>query len=218
MHDRPKKSIVLVIAVAVAVFLLRPTAAGRHQMAERYGAIPVEISQATRAIVAGEVDAAVAGTMARLATAIFVHADFEHLLMNMVLFWPFATLVARHLGDVAMMVLVVVTGIAGNGVQVWLNVDSPLPVVGASGAVTGLEGVYFGLLLRWKLPDPDVWPLAHPVPPLQLGAFAVAGILYDAYSVMNHAQGIAYGAHLGGFIAGLAAAAIITTLHKPLAA
>lgn len=213
MHDRPKISIVLVIAAAVIVFLLSPTAAGRHRLAELYGATPLAISQAGEQLRAGEFNREVAGELSRLATAIFVHADFEHLLMNMILLWPFGTLVARYLGNVGVVLLILLTGIAGNLVQVLLNVESPLPVVGASGAITGLEGIYFGLLLRWKLPDPDVWPLAHPIPPVQLGAFAVAGFLYDAYSVMNHAVGIAYGAHLGGFIAGLAAAAAITTVY-----
>jgi membrane associated rhomboid family serine protease len=101
-------------------------------------------------------------------------------------------------------------------VQAWLNSDSPIPILGASGAVCGFEGVYLGLALRWQLPDPDVWPLAFPVPPLQLGAFAVLGFVGDMYFLANQGQGVAYGAHVGGFLSGLAIAAMITTVYPSL--
>ena len=78
--------------------------------------------------------------------------------------------------------------------------------------------MYLGLALRWHLPDPHVWPLAHPIPPLQLGAFAVVGFFFDAYSLMNHNQGVAYGAHIGGLLSGLALAAVITTFYPTLKA
>ena len=67
--------------------------------------------------------------------------------------------------------------------------------------------------MRWQLPWPDVWPLAHPIPPLQLAAFAAIGVLFDAYSLMNFEQRIAYGAHLGGFLSGVMIAALLTQFY-----
>lgn len=79
-------------------------------------------------------------------------------------------------------------------------------------AVCDFKGVYLVLALRWALSWPDVWPLAYPIPPLQLGVFALLGVGYDIYSMMNQQQGIAFGAHVGGFLAGLTIAAIITQM------
>jgi membrane associated rhomboid family serine protease len=90
------------------------------------------------------------------------------------------------------------------------------PIIGASGAICGFEGIYFGLILRWQLPWPEVWPLAYAVPPIQLGAFAVLGFLMDTYFLANHGKGIAYGAHAGGFVSGLLIAALITTIYPTL--
>lgn len=223
MHDRPPLSIVVMMGIAVVVFALRPTETGIDQNARDFGAVPAKITDAARQLVAGEFDPRVARELSRVVTAIFVHGDFEHLLLNMIMFWPFGVLAARYLGGPTVVVVVLTTGVAGNIVQVCFNPQSPIPIVGASGAITGLEGVYFGLLLRWNLPAPDVWPLAHPIPPMQLGAFAVVGFLVDMYSVMNHAQGVAYGAHLGGFITGVSLAAALTQIYPtrrswPLAA
>ncbi len=98
--------------------------------------------------------------------------------------------------------------------QAWLKPQSSRPIIGASGAVCGFEGIYLGLILRWKLPWPDVWPLAHPIPPIRLAAFAILGVVIDAYSLMNFDQRIAYGAHLGGFFSGLFIAALLTQFYS----
>ncbi len=78
----------------------------------------------------------------------------------------------------------------------------------------GLEGVYFGLALRWAMPWPDVFPLAHPIPPAQLVLYALVGIGFDIYSVATEtAAGIAYGAHIGGFASGLLFALLLTSVY-----
>jgi membrane associated rhomboid family serine protease len=88
-----------------------------------------------------------------------------------------------------------------------------VPTIGASGAICGFEGVYLGLALRWRLPWAEVWPLAHPVPPMQLGVFALVGFIGDMALLSDHSAHIAYGAHVGGFLSGLAIAAVLTTIY-----
>jgi len=61
-----------------------------------------------------------------------------------------------------------------------------------------------------------VWPLAHPIPPLQLGAVALIGFIGDIYLLSKQVGDIAYGAHIGGLIAGLLIAATLTTLYPSL--
>jgi membrane associated rhomboid family serine protease len=210
MNPYRHASMLTVIIVTAAVFALeqtRPASFGGN-----FGAVPSTISSAFRSIVGGDWSAAAFLSLSQLVTAIFLHGDVGHILFNMVFLWAFGYLVSEILGQWMALLIFFVCGISGNIVQVGLNLDSPIPIVGASGAISGLTGTYFGLALRWNLPWPDVWPLAHPIPPLQLGAFAVIGFLGDVYLLANHDQHIAYGAHIGGFLSGLAIAALLTTL------
>ena len=78
-----------------------------------------------------------------------------------------------------------------------------------------MEGVYFVLALRWVLPKPHVFPLAHPVPPLNLAIFAAIGIAFDIYGVASRTDSnIAYGGHIGGFASGALVALVISSLFR----
>ena len=138
-----------------------------------------------------------------LATAVFLHGDLRHLGTNALFFWIFGYLVESYLGKWRFVVVVLLTGILGNIAQVLLNPESVVPIIGASGAVTGLEGFYFALSVRYVLPDPHVWPIARPIAPAQLAIFAILGVVMDVGGMTSGAGGIAYGAHVGGFFAGL---------------
>jgi membrane associated rhomboid family serine protease len=208
-------SIILLIVAATLVFFQEQFTSS--DIVSDYAVIPASIKAAWTELRNGNVVfASAAGTLSRLFTALFLHGDAQHLLYNMIFLWIFGSLVAGHLGQLCALACFLLTGALGNMVQVMLNPDSPIPVLGASGAICGLQGIYLGLALRWTLPWPDVWPLANPIPPLQLGAVAVIGFLFDFYSLMNHQQGIAFGAHMGGFVSGVALAAIITQVFSTM--
>jgi rhomboid family protein len=200
-----------IIAVAALVFAVET--AQDTKFAENHGVVPSIIVPAARAIADGELSISTVRPLLRLVTALLLHGDIEHLLLNMVFLWAFGYLTSQLLGQWRALVLFVVCGVCGNIAQIWLNPESPIPIIGASGAVCGFEGIYFGLALRWQLPWPDVWPIAHPIPPLQLGAFALVGFLADVYFLANQARQIAFAAHAGGFLSGLAIAALVTTLY-----
>ena len=197
-----------IIVVATLIFLFKEATGAAW--AWRYGTTPVILQHAWASLLAGSWSLAKVGTLSTLGTALFLHGDIEHLLYNMVFLWAFGSLTSEFLGKWWALGLFFVCGACGNIMQTWLNPNSPIPIIGASGAICGFEGIYLGLAMRWRLPWPDVWPLAHPIPPMQLAAFAVLGVLLDAYSLMNFEQRIAYGAHLGGFFSGLLIAAILT--------
>jgi membrane associated rhomboid family serine protease len=200
------------ILVAACAFALEQLSGS--DFAESGGAIPAAITAATRQLVDGNVSLAAGRQLSTLFTAVFLHGDAEHIVYNMVFLWTFGYLTSQLLGQWCALAIFILCGIAGNILQVCLNLNSVAPIIGASGAVCGFEGAYLGLALRWQLPWPDVWPLAQPIPPMQLGAFAVLGFIGDMYFLTNHVQHqIAYGAHVGGFVCGLAIAAIITTIY-----
>ncbi len=200
-----------IIAVAVLVFAVEQVR--KTSFAESGGTIPTQVRAAAGDLRAGRFDLAEAKTFSTLVTSIFLHADVEHILFNMVFLWTFGILTSEVLGQWRALAAFLVCGIGGAIVHVCLNPDSSVPMIGASGAISGFEGLYLGLALRWQLPWAEVWPLAHPVPPLQLGAFAVVGFVGDLLLFANHEQHIAYGAHLGGFLSGVAIAAVITTVY-----
>ena len=204
-------TIAAIILLATVVFLFEEVTGA--VLARQYGTTPEKIQLAWTGLLAGQWGLPTLGTLSTLVTALFLHGDIEHLLYNMVFLWAFGSLTSRHLGKWWALGLFLVCGVCGNLLQTWMNPNSPIPIIGASGAICGFEGIYLGLAMRWKLSWPDVWPLAHPIPPMQLVAFAVLGVLFDVYSLMNFEQRIAYGAHLGGFLSGVAIAALLTQVY-----
>ena len=204
-------TIAAIIALASILFLLQETTG--LALAWKYGTTPEKIQHAWTAVLAGQWSLATIGTLSTLLTALFLHGDIEHLVYNMIFLWAFGSLASRLLGKWWALVLFFVCGICGNLLQTWVNPNSSIPVIGASGAICGFEGIYLGLILRWQLPWPDVWPLAPPIPPMRLAAFALLGVLLDAYSLMNFEQRIAYGAHLGGFFSGFFITALLTQFY-----
>ena len=193
-------SIWAIIFVAVAVFAVERVR--NTDFAEGGGTIPRDTVAAVNAIGHGDLSLGVLKTLSNLVTALFLHGDVEHILFNMVFLWTFGVLTSELLGRWWALAVFLVCGVCGNLVQTYLNPASPVPTIGASGAICGFEGVYLGLALRWQLPWAEVWPLAHPVPPLQLGVFALVGFIGDMALLADHSAHIAYGAHVGGFLSG----------------
>lgn len=177
------------------------------------GLIPLRMRAAANTTLAGQLGIEQAKAFGTLISSVFLHGDPQHILYNMVFLWTFGILTSDLLGQWRTLAAFLITGACGGILHVVLNPDSPAPMVGASGAIAGLEGVYLGLALRWQLPDVQVWPLAYPVPAMYLGFFGVLGFIGDLKLFADHDQKIAYGAHLGGFLSGLLIAAIITTLY-----
>ncbi len=212
----PHPTIVAIIAIAAGVFLAQEIFG--LPLPERFGTVPREFRDLWLGAVAGEIGPEAVGVVAKLFTPLFLHAGIEHIVLNMVFLWVFGTLCSDLLGKGWALALFFLCGAAGNLAQILLNPSSPIPIVGASGAVAGFEGVYLGLALRWDLDWPDVWPLAEPVPPLRLAAFAAIGIAFDLYSLTDLQQPIAYGAHVGGFFTGALLAGLLTQLYRTRAA
>lgn len=183
----------------------------------RFMAVPGEIVDSWRNLLAGSASGADYREFGTLLSCAFLHGSMEHVLYNMLYLWIFAALAADLLGQRWMFLIFVVTAICGSICHTVFNAGEFIPMLGASGAVMGFEGAYLGLATRWQLPDPQVWPMARPIPPGQLALLAGFGVSMDYLALMGHSGGgIAYGAHLGGFAAGLFLTAMIAP--KPQAA
>lgn len=143
----------------------------------------------------------------QLVTHAFLHLDLAHLALNSLWFLVFGSIVARRTGPWLFLMLFVVTAVAGALVHVLLYSLSVVPVIGASGAVSGVLGASFRFILRgWYTPvDAPLLPL--------LSRKVLAAVV--VWSLLNYALGvfgltpngfgamIAWEAHMGGFLAGL---------------
>lgn len=177
---------------------------------QSWEAVPHDISVAWQEIRDGSGTGAHWLVLGSLFTAALLHGGVEHILLNMLFLWLFAGLVGELLGTRWMLVIFVVTAICGYVGDALLRSGSTIPSLGASGAVMGFEGAYLGLAVRWSLPWPRIWPIAHPIPPMRLVILALAGFFLDISGVVGGQTGIAYGAHLGGFISGLFLTSFVT--------
>jgi membrane associated rhomboid family serine protease len=152
--------------------------------------------------------------LAHLWTPVFAHADAKHLLHNAIFFWLFGSLLVRVAGNRWLLATFALTAATASLAYALRNPDG-LPMLGASGAISGVAGAYCLLAFRWDVPDAYAWPLAYPISPLHAAAAALLAAGADALVLADAggaATGIAHEAHLGGFVGGLFMAMLLTTL------
>jgi len=153
-------------------------------------------------------------------SAMFLHAGWSHLLGNMLFLWIYGDNVEHHLGRWQYLLFYLVAGIAGALGDGMLRPDSPIPTVGASGAISGVLGAYF---LWFPANRVRIFVFFFPfiMRTIEVGARWVIGfyILIDnilPLVVSGGAGQVSYGAHLGGFSVGLLAAFLWTrVLDRP---
>ena len=140
-----------------------------------------------------------------LFTCMFLHGSFMHLFGNMLFLWIYGDNVERRLGPFAYLLWYLATGVAATLTHALMFSSSEMPLVGASGAISGVLGFYF----VW-FPRNVVRMLAF-LPPFLLQVFEIpARWVLGMYLVIDNllpifvsAQGgVAHGAHIGGFLAG----------------
>lgn len=160
---------------------------------------------------------------ATLITYMFLHASWPHLLGNMLCLWIFGDEVEESLGQPAFIVFYLLTGMAAALAQALLDPASTRPVVGASGAVSGLFGAW--LVLHPRSGFNLRVPILIVVDAVRLPAWLVllfwfgVQLLYDMLGTQA-GGGVAFRAHLGGFVAGMLLAPLFrrVTRRRRLAA
>ncbi|MDX1680117.1 MAG: rhomboid family intramembrane serine protease [Akkermansiaceae bacterium] len=177
----------------------------------RFMAVPADVVEAWQLLRSGEADLASLWPFATLVTYAFLHAGLDHLAGNMLLFWVFGALIHQLLGWRWLLLIVGVTAAGAGITHTVMNPESLGTLLGFSGVVYGVMGAYLGLSVRWQLPDPHVWPIARPVPPIRLVILAAAYVAIDYFAIFGGTLGeTAYGAHVGGFTCGLFLTSFIT--------
>jgi membrane associated rhomboid family serine protease len=152
----------------------------------------------------------VAPSASALFVSLFLHAGFMHLAGNMLFLWIYGDNVEKRLGVVRYVAAYLGTGVAATAAH-WASApSSALPVIGASGAISGILGFYFLwfprniVRLLWLIP-PFIGQVIEVPARIVLGFYLIADNLLP-YLVTSEEGGVAHGAHIGGFVAGLALA------------
>ena len=143
-------------------------------------------------------------------TSMFLHATWLHVIANMWALWIFGDNVEDHLGHFTYLVMYLLCGLAGGVTHTMLNLGSTVPSVGASGAIAGIMGAYFVLYpkARVLMLVPFffvffVWLPAWVVLGYWFVVQFLSGAATSIASTHPSGGGVAFWAHVGGFVAGL---------------
>jgi len=146
-------------------------------------------------------------TLATGFTSMFLHGGWIHLVGNLWYLWIFGDNVEDRLGHWKFLLFYIAGGLVAAAVQVVSNLGSPVPTVGASGAIAAVLGAYAALYPRARVvtlvPIFFFFQIVALPALLVLGLWFVLQIFSGSLSIGAPAGGVAWGAHIGGFVFGM---------------
>src|SRR5215813_7055092 len=176
-----------------------------HDLILEFGLVPCRLSGACDAALS------VLPPALTIVTSMFLHGGLLHLGGNMLYLWIFGNNVEDTLGHARFLLFYLASGVAAAAAQTLVNPESGIPMVGASGAVSGVLGAYFILFpyatVLTLVTFGFFWRFIHLPAMVVLGLWIVLQFLsgYLSLSVASGAEGgVAFFAHIGGFFVGMA--------------
>src|SRR4030043_1114181 len=139
-------------------------------------------------------------------TSMFLHGGFLHIIMNMWFLYIFGDNIEDRLGHIRYLIFYLFCGVAAGLIHLFTNWNSNVPTIGASGAISGVMGAYLLLYPRSKILT--LIPIFFFFQFVEFPAFIFLGFwlllqLFSASLTPKNFGGVAFWAHIGGFIAGL---------------
>lgn len=150
--------------------------------------------------------------MPTVLTAMFMHAGWAHIIGNMLYLWIFGDNVEDRMGKIPFLIFYLFCGIVATFAQLAFNSDSSVPNLGASGAIAGVLGAYIVLFPQGKVNVLLGRTITQLPSLIVIGFWFVLQFVSSVASTVSTQQdtgGVAYLAHVGGFIAGLCIAFLI---------
>jgi membrane associated rhomboid family serine protease len=227
-----------IIAACTLAFLLQMSGGEKGEtMVERYGMVPIRLTRPSEAAVMTIQEAVQTptGVMVRerehvlessgippwmtLISCMFLHGGLMHFLGNMWFLHVFGDNVEDRFGHIGYLLMYLGTGVVAGLSHLFTNAFSPIPTIGASGAIAGVMGAYLVLYPHSRVQSflPPIFSFVLPAP-VFLGIWFVMQTINGVSAMGNSATtGVAWWAHIGGFVAGVMAAFIIrnTSLGRP---
>jgi membrane associated rhomboid family serine protease len=215
--SRPAYVTMLIIAINVLVWLFVQGAGTPRALAAsvcNLGLIPAELTQSVRpgtAFPMGEGMACLVDpgrAPSHVLTSMFLHGSWMHLLGNMWFLWLFGNNIEDSMTRGRFVVFYLICGFTAAFLQTFVNPNSIVPMVGASGAISGVMGAYLVLYPRVRVFT--MVPLGFFITTVALPAWVM--LLYWAFlqfasgllsSTVESQGGVAFWAHVGGFFAGI---------------
>ncbi|MGH7814005.1 MAG: rhomboid family intramembrane serine protease [Candidatus Binataceae bacterium] len=209
----------LLIAANLAVFGYEVSLGPRIvPFADRYAMVPARIAEALGAHPGFSVQVWPPGAMRALAsivTAMFIHGGFWHIAGNMLYLFIFGAAVEERMGTVRYLFFYFAAGIAAALATVWIDPASAVPVIGASGAIAGVLGAYFIFFPRGKILT--IIPIFVFIEFVEIPALVYLLLWFAVQLIAGLAEGgagaamggVAWWAHVGGFLFGIAAAPVL---------
>jgi membrane associated rhomboid family serine protease len=187
--------------VAVWLYQISLPAPAEERFVFALGMVPARLQVAL-----GSPEVSLTAAVFPLISSIFLHGSWMHIIGNMWFLWVFGDNIEDRLGHIKYLLFYIATGIGAGIVHTAFNWGAIVPAVGASGAISGVMGAYFCYFPRSKIvtlvPLPIFFILKLPAV-LILGYWLVIQFL-SGVSDMGNASGggVAWWAHVGGFVLG----------------
>jgi len=205
---------VALIAANVLVFFyqvsLGPEA--REVLVYQFGTIPAAVT-GSRALPEA---LAVIPPIFSVFTSMFLHGGWLHLIGNMLYLWIFGNNIEDAMGHVRYLIFYLLCGVAASFSHILSDAQSVIPSIGASGAISGVLGAYLLLYPRARVlvlvPLGFFTQLMHIPASIVLGIWFLLQLLSSAVS-NSQGGGVAWWAHIGGFVAGMILVALFKKRH-----
>tara|TARA_B100000029_G_scaffold69966_1_gene62191 strand:+ start:672 stop:1358 length:687 start_codon:yes stop_codon:yes gene_type:complete len=187
-----------IIIVCVFVFLaqLGSSSYKTGQLFYSYGLIPSVLMGHDKL----PMDVYVLPAYLTIFSSMFMHGGFMHILGNMLYMWIFADNIEEDLGPYKFLIFYLLSGVGAAMTQVFMDIHSQIPMVGASGAIGGVLGAY--LINHPKAKVLVLIPFGFFSQLLKIKALYVLGFWF-ILQFISSGGGVAYAAHIGGFVSGI---------------
>lgn len=215
--NTPIATYVLIALNAFAWIVLQGMGSSEHLNASicQYGLIPVELFPSTSAASSSPICGAHStSAWSSVFSSMFMHGGWMHLLGNMWFLFVFGDNVEDSMGPLRFTIFYVLCGLCAAAAQVAIQPDSAIPMVGASGAIGGVMGAYIMLYPRVHVHMAVIlvvifWTFRIPAIAM-LGYWIVLQFIGGLSSLGASGGGVAFWAHVGGFVGG----AVLVWLFK----
>jgi membrane associated rhomboid family serine protease len=196
--------VLIIIAINIYFFYLEMTSPNLEAFVSQYALIPANVNLA------------IPSTLFPFISSQFLHGGFLHIISNMLFLWIFGDNVENALGFLVFPIFYLVCGVAGGLAQYLLSPDSVIPMLGASGAIAGVLGAYFAYFPNHKVktlvPIFGFFTLID-LPASLMLIYWIATQVFSGITSFGlspaDSGGVAFFAHIGGFITGFLLAKIL---------